>query len=113
MYLHLDPLTQQQRGGPSPLARQRMDFLLLLPQRRRVVLEFDGQQHYADDDGTASPRRYAAMMREDRELRLAGYEVFRIGGSELHDPAVGAELLDDFFHRLLTSHGVRLDPSPG
>jgi very-short-patch-repair endonuclease len=32
-----------------PLDRQRMGFLLLLPGHRRVVIEFDGIQHYADD----------------------------------------------------------------
>jgi hypothetical protein len=38
-----------------------MDFLLLLLRRLRVVLEFDGVQHYADAGGHAEPVRYAAM----------------------------------------------------
>ena len=33
----------------------------------------------ADDDGSASPDRYAEMVREDRTLRLTGYEVYRFG----------------------------------
>lgn len=83
-----------------------MDFLLLLPRRRRVVVELDGRQHYADEQGSASPERYARMMREDRRLRLAGYEVFRIGGWELADTSGGAALLDKFFTQLLRMHRV-------
>jgi hypothetical protein len=58
----------------GPLVRQRMDFLLLLPNRQRVVIEVDGRQHYSDDDGHADTGLYAEMVREDRALRLAGYE---------------------------------------
>ena len=39
-------------------------------------------QHYSDN-GVASPERYAAMVSEDRALRLARYEVYRFGGHEL------------------------------
>jgi very-short-patch-repair endonuclease len=62
-----------------------MDFLLLLDRHRRVVLEVDGIQHYADDDGSANTARYAEMVAADRELRLAGYEVYRFGGAEISD----------------------------
>jgi hypothetical protein len=55
-----------------------MDFLMLLPRRVRVVVELDGKQHYSDEDGTADPARYAAMVREDRQLRL-GLRDGRIG----------------------------------
>jgi very-short-patch-repair endonuclease len=77
-----------------------MDFLLLLPHNARVVIECDGKQHYADDDGKASPRRYAAMMAEDRDLRLKGYEVYRFGGAELPDTPAARQLLETFFNRL-------------
>jgi hypothetical protein len=107
VYLHYDPYAQ----GPhrvSPLYRQRMDFLLLVPQRGRVVIELDGQQHYANADGRASPRRYGDMMREDRKLKLTGYDVFRFGGHELTDPDVGRPLLRQFFTDLLASCDVSL-----
>jgi hypothetical protein len=42
-----------------------MDFLLLLPSRRRIVIELDGVQHYADDSEHADPARYAAMVPAD------------------------------------------------
>lgn len=97
VYLHYDPYTR--RTG-SPLLRQRMDFLLLLPRRRRVVLEIDGVQHYANDDRNADPRRYAEMVAADRELQLAGYEVYRFGGQELVDRQGAATMLDEFFNAL-------------
>ena len=47
-----------------------MDFLMLLPNGVRVVLEVDGKQHYAGTDSKADPDKYAAMAAADRDLRL-------------------------------------------
>ncbi|MFI9010560.1 hypothetical protein ACIGNX_25325 [Actinosynnema sp. NPDC053489] len=103
VYLHYDPLTRTQRAGrTSFLMRERMDFLLLLPRRIRIVLEIDGKQHYADGS-TASPRLYSEMMAEDRRLRLGGYEVYRFGGYELVQPGA-ADLLRKFFDDLLEKY---------
>jgi hypothetical protein len=112
VYLHYDPhVRSHYPPGAAPLSRQRMDFLLLLlPHRARVVIECDGVQHYADDQVLpstrryANPRRYAEMVAEDRELRLAGYEVYRFGGVELIDSPDTARRLDDFFDRLADRH---------
>jgi very-short-patch-repair endonuclease len=60
-----------------------MDFLMLLPNSVRVVVEVDGKHHYADNNGAASPHAYAAMMAADRDLRLAGYDVYRFGAYAL------------------------------
>jgi hypothetical protein len=102
VYLHYDPYTKAERAGMTGahLNRERMDFLFLLPERRRVVIEVDGKQHYSDDAGVASPRLYAEMVSEDRRLRLSGYEVYRFGGYELQGER-GQQLLDDFFTSLL------------
>jgi hypothetical protein len=89
VYLHYDPYTRRERGGRGPLARHRMDFLLLLSNRGRIVVEVDGRQHYSDDDGRASPDRYAEMVKEDRSLRLAGYEVYRFGAKPESTGLVG------------------------
>lgn len=102
VYLHFDPATQLARRAAgqsgSPLARQRMDFLILFSSRHRVVIEVDGKQHYARDE-IASPTLYSEMVAEDRRLKLAGYEVYRFGGAELmRDDAEG--MLADFFDRL-------------
>jgi len=106
VYLHYDPYTRRERMSPGPVARQRMDFLLLLPNRNRVVVEVDGRQHYADEDGHANTSLYAEMVKEDRALRLTGYEVYRFGGKELSDPSSGSTLVRDFFTALLEKHGL-------
>ena len=93
VWLHWDPKTAKERGRDA-LLRFRMDFLLLLPQRVRVVVEVDGKQHYSRDDGAADPGTYAAMVAADRELKLSGYEVFRFGAVELHGAAQVASQLD-------------------
>jgi hypothetical protein len=99
VYLHYDPYTRRTGGV---LTRQRMDFLLLLARHRRLVLEVDGIQHYADREGRASPARYAEMAAADRELRLAGYEVYRFGGYEFTSREQAGSLLDKFFDDVLS-----------
>ncbi len=113
VYLHFDPLTMRQRGGPGPLPRQRMDFLMLLPHRHRVVIEVDGKQHYSDEDGRAAPALYAEMVREDRALRLAGYEVYRIGGAELVDRETAAVMLSGFFSALFERFQIPTSSAAG
>ncbi|MFF2059873.1 hypothetical protein [Rhodococcus qingshengii] len=101
VYLHYDPYDQRTRRGSStgsPLARQRMDFLLLFSDRRRVVIEVDGKHHYASGE-KASPELYAQMVAEDRRLRLAGYEVYRFGGAELFN-GTSRSMVEKFFQQL-------------
>jgi very-short-patch-repair endonuclease len=103
VYLHYDPLSRWQRHGrPSALARQRMDFLLLLPDGVRIVIEVDGKQHYATGD-RAEPRLYGEMMAEDRKLRLKGYDVYRFGGYEMGQDDAQA-MLRKFFDELETRY---------
>jgi len=105
VYLHYDPVVASMRRGLRPRERQRMDFLLLLPRRERVVIEVDGKHHYADTGGMANTERYAKMVAEDRRLRLDGYEVFRFGGAEFTDPHIEQTVLT-FFVELLDKHGL-------
>ncbi len=120
VYLHYDAFTQTERvqlGKDRVLARQRMDFLMLLGGHVRIVIEVDGQQHYAEG-GRASPAQYAKMVEEDRRLRLQGYELYRFGGAEFPDAdrsndryVVGTQakkVVIDFFERLFDRHKVRL-----
>jgi very-short-patch-repair endonuclease len=88
-----------ERRRTVPRWRQRMDFLLVFSDRKRVVIEVDGKHHYADG-ATASPARYAEMVSEDRRLRLAGYEVYRFGGYELTQRADASSMVKDFFDQL-------------
>lgn len=105
VYLHYDPYTRRELAarGEAEIPRQRMDFLLLPSDRARIVIEVDGKQHYSENSGAASPTRYADMVREDRAIRLDGYEVYRFGGAELRGRA-GEQLSDKFFNRLLKRH---------
>ena len=105
VYPHFDPVTQRARrasANGSPLARQRMDFLLLVSDRHRVVFEVDGKQHYANGS-TASPELYSQMVAEDRRLRLDGYEVYRFGGYELTENLNAPTMVKQFFDKLADS----------
>ena len=115
VYLHYDAMTARQYGGQPLLPRQCMDFLLLLENHVRIVIEVDGKHHFAKGD-EASPSRYAQMVAEDRALRLRGYELYRFGAAEFcdverigHRWQVGpksTELVMDFFERLFCRHGL-------
>jgi very-short-patch-repair endonuclease len=88
-----------------------MDFLLLLPQGVRIVIEVDGKHHYADDAGRADVVRYAQMVAADRELKLAGYQIFRFGAHELLGESAGA-LVKTFFESLFKRYGIPVSYRP-
>jgi hypothetical protein len=50
-------------------------------------------------------------VRGDRELKLAGYEVFRFGAAELQDREQARTLLRQFFADLFRRFGVTPGPS--
>jgi very-short-patch-repair endonuclease len=102
VYLHYDPYTIRQLDGRKRLNRQRMDFLLLLSDKTRIVIEIDGKQHYSEGD-RSSPRLYSEMVKEDRALRLKGYEVYRFGGFELSSDQA-EEIVKEFFSNLFKKH---------
>ena len=104
VYLHYDPYTLKQLQDQRRLVRQRMDFLFLLSDRIRIVIEIDGKQHYAEED-KPSPRLYSEMVAEDRRLKLSGYEVYRFGGYELESKSA-AELVECFLVNLFKRHDV-------
>lgn len=104
VYLHYDPAIVKTLRHRLPLRRQRMDFLLLLPGRQRIILEKDGKHHFSEKD-RPSLKVYADMVSADRELRLAGYEIYRFGANEL----VGGDAesrITDFFKKLFRLHRV-------
>ena len=53
VYLYYDPQTLKQRGYKL-FEHQKMDFLMILSHKDRVVIEIDGKQYYAEGS-TASP----------------------------------------------------------
>jgi hypothetical protein len=104
VYLHYDPAIVKTLRHRLPLPRQRMDFLLLLPERQRIVLEVDGKHHFSEGDHP-SLKVYADMVSADRELRLAGYEVYRFGANELVGEGADSRIAD-FFEKLFRLHRV-------
>lgn len=104
VWLHWDPKTVKERGSDS-LSRFRMDFLMLLPNGVRVVIEVDGIQHYSSPDGRADCARYAEMVAADRDLKLSGYEVLRFGGAELQGTSA-PDLVKAFFETLFKRFNV-------
>lgn len=103
VWLHWDHKTVAERGAQA-LQRFRMDFLLLLPHGIRVVVEVDGKHHYSTD-GVASSALYAKMAAADRDLKLAGYHVFRFGAEELQIEG-GPGIVGEFFSSLFKRFGV-------
>ncbi|WP_027535529.1 hypothetical protein [Bradyrhizobium sp. WSM3983] len=104
VYLHYDPAVVKTLRHRLSLPRQRMDFLLLLPGRQRIVIEVDGKHHFSEAE-KPSLKVYSEMVSADRELRLAGYEVYRFGANELVGD--GAEkVMHDFFDKLFRLHRV-------
>ena len=81
VWLYYDPKLQKDRIKKI-FEHQRMDFLMLFSESQRVVIEIDGVQHYAEYvEGNkkhyASVDKYADMMAAQREMSLAGYDVYR------------------------------------
>jgi hypothetical protein len=98
VYLHYDPAVVKTLRHRKGFVRQRMDFLLLLRDGARVVIEVDGSQHFSRD-GKPSLEAYAEMVSADRDLRLAGYEIYRFGSNELVGSQAAAKI-ETFFDRL-------------
>jgi len=116
VYLHYDPYTLKQLNGGSRIPRQRMDFLLLLSGNNKVVIEIDGKQHYSKDNSNeSSPKKYAEMVSEDRNLKLRGYELYRFGGYELQttnplQKAQAKKTIHNFFTQLFAKHQINIVP---
>ena len=46
------------------------------------------------------------MVSAQRELTLAGYEVYRFGGKELQEESSAKQLVKSFFKELFSKHGI-------
>lgn len=103
VYLHYDPYTLKNLKNQQRIPRQRMDFLLLLPNNNRIVIEIDGKQHYSNGD-KSSPKLYSEMVSADRELKLKGYEIYRFGGYELTMANNKEKIVEDFFDKLFEKY---------
>lgn len=111
VYIAYDPMRAKDLEGGKTRIRQRIDFLMILPNLKRVIIEIDGKQHYAKEDGRADTKRYAEMVKVDRDLRLRGYEVYRFGGAEFYNDQNTPEenavsVVKDFFTGLFKQHEI-------
>lgn len=104
VYLHYDPKTIKQLNNKKRLERQRMDFLMLLSDKHRIIIEIDGKHHYADKD-KASPKLYSDMVAEDRRMKLSGYDIYRFGGYELTYCNLDL-LIEEFFRGLFNKYNI-------
>ncbi|MGP4083451.1 hypothetical protein [Streptomyces sp. KR55] len=125
IYLRYDPYSLTELNGVSRLTRQRMDFLLLMNQRARAVIEVDGIQHCSrESDQAAKQQSVSARPAAPRTLRGNGgggppAHAAELRGlphrrpRELGDHAAGESMLTDFFTRLLSRHGhLSLEKDP-
>ena len=46
------------------------------------------------------------MVSAQREMTLAGYDVYRFGGKELYDASVGKEIVKRFFEMLFEKYKI-------
>lgn len=104
VYCHYDPKTASMRNG-KVYVHQRMDFLLLLQNNKRVIIEIDGKQHYSLDD-KPSPKLYAEMVEDDRSLKLYGYDVYRFGGYEFMNESKAKNTIENFINLLFKSYHI-------
>lgn len=107
VYLHYDPHAKKWRGNGVVYTHQRMDFLMLLPNGVRIVIEIDGKQHYSEKN-IAAPELYAEMASDTRDLQLKGYEVYRFGGYELKEKTQVKTLVKDFFQTLFEKYSIKI-----
>lgn len=105
VYLHYDPHAKIWRGSGIVYTHQRMDFLMLLPNGVRIVIEIDGKQHYSEGD-KPSPKLYAEMVIDTRELQLKGYEVYRFGGYEFMNMTESKKMVKEFFDKLFEKYCI-------
>jgi very-short-patch-repair endonuclease len=100
--------------GTLALVQFRMDFLMFAPAGARIVLEVDGQHHYASERPAGEGQRrmlpdareYARTVAASRDLTLAGYEVHRFGAHDLRDKQEARPLVTAFFDSLFRKHHV-------
>ncbi|WP_437587891.1 hypothetical protein [Sorangium sp. So ce1000] len=78
-------------------ATMRFDFVAFW-KSRNFLIQVDGIEHYAErvgDRWDANEERYAARLKEDRLLRMQGWNIFRIGNWETRDPARLKQVLEE------------------
>lgn len=113
VWLYYDPKLEKDRIKKI-YEHQRMDFLMLFSESQRIVIEIDGVWHYSDYSSGqgkhyASVDKYSEMVSAQRNMTLAGYEVYRFGGKELYQENIGKRLVQKFLKDLCHVHDIELN----
>jgi very-short-patch-repair endonuclease len=85
------------RMGYDADSPYRVDFVIFWNNKMYIIL-LDGIQHYANKVNgrwDADEQTYAARLKEDRLLRLQGWEVFRVGNWEIRDKTRLSAVLEE------------------
>lgn len=113
VYLNFDTKNNNKQNKIN----QKMDFILCLSNGKRIIIELDGYQHYAEKinflngnyEYKFAPKNYAEMVSFDRKLRLDGYDIYRFGGLEYYsDPLLFKNIMQEFFDTLFQKYNVKL-----
>lgn len=107
--LYHNSYTNKENKNSEP---QRMDFCLVLPNNKKVLIEIDGIQHIGekDKDGKwiASEEKYAKQCKFDNEWVLKGNEIYRISNKIFKDMKTEerAAFIENFFILLFKKHNI-------
>ncbi|MBD2364804.1 hypothetical protein H6G36_27160 [Anabaena minutissima FACHB-250] len=95
-----------------------VDFVFKSPKfgtNNLVIVEIDGASHYAeyvrkDNYYSCNEDKYVEHLKKDRWLRKQGFQVFRIGNSEIENivKLPGQERIDSFYEFLQEVFGISI-----
>lgn len=81
-------------------SKQCIDFMMILPNKEKVIIEIDGIGHYANENKGkwyADSNKFSVDRKFDREMQFQGYKVFRFGNVEINNDI---SVVEEFFKEL-------------
>ena len=82
--------------------KQCVDFLMILPNKEKIIIEIDGIGHYGskkNGEWKIDQKKYAVDRKFDREMYFQGYKVFRFSNYEINNDE---NLIYKFFDELFS-----------
>ena len=100
--------TNKEKENSEP---QRMDFCLIMPSNKKIIIEVDGIHHFAEKENgkwIASDKKYASQCKFDNEWQLRGNEIYRISNRALMDNKSEDNIIfiKEFFIKLFKKHKI-------
>ncbi|MDX2096685.1 MAG: hypothetical protein SFW36_02830 [Leptolyngbyaceae cyanobacterium bins.59] len=93
-------------GSLEPDREQIVHFLMRLSEHQKIVIHIDDPHAYVDERGKYQPHKHAEIQAQNRELGIAGYEVYFFTEAELRNPEAGA-IVEQFFRQLFQKYEVK------